>query len=63
MFKLMHNYGAYKEGNLAQNNLYFILYGEIQLSKKSLGTFGEPLVMGYTLGEEILFSDRDPIVR
>ncbi len=63
MFKLLHNYGAYQEGNRAQNNIYFILYGEIQLSRRSTGNFGEPLIMGYTLGEEILFSDRDPIKR
>ena len=29
MFKLQSGYGAYQEGIRAQNNIYFILYGEL----------------------------------
>jgi hypothetical protein len=44
------------------NNIYFVLYGELKLFRNNQ-PFGEPLVMGYTLGEEILFSDREPVLR
>jgi hypothetical protein len=57
MFKLLYGYGAYQENVRAQNNIYFILYGELQLEGRRSGPFGDPLIMGYTLGEEILFSD------
>lgn len=63
LFKLMTNFGAYQEGLRAMNNIYFVLYGELHLSKKGAGDFGDPLVMGYTLGEEILFSERQPVYR
>jgi hypothetical protein len=63
LFKLMQNFGAYQEGFRAMNNIYFVLYGDLQLIKKSSGPLGEPLIMGFTLGEEILFSDRDPVIR
>ena len=48
------------------NNIYFVLYGELRLYKKGANpnhSFGDPLTMGYTLGEEILFSEKDPILR
>lgn len=48
------------------NNIYFVLYGELKLIKKSNSQnvpFGENLFMGYTLGEEILFSEREPVMR
>ena len=57
MFKLLYGYGAYQENVRAQHNIYFILYGELQLEGRRSGPFGDPLIMGYTLGEEILFSD------
>ena len=63
LFKLQANFGAYQEGFRAMNNLYFVLYGELRLVKKSSGPFGDPLIMGYTVGEEILFSDRDQVLR
>lgn len=62
LFKLMNGFGAYQEGFRAMNNIYFVLYGELKLFKNGQ-PFGEPLIMGYTLGEEILFSDRDPVLR
>lgn len=58
----MNGFGGYQEGFRAMNNIYFVLYGELKLFKKGQA-FGDPLVMGYTLGEEILFSDRDPVLR
>ena len=57
MFKLLHGYGAYQEKIRAKSNIYFILYGEFQLEGRRCGPFGDPLLMGYTIGEEILFSD------
>jgi hypothetical protein len=58
LFKLQYNYGAYQEGFRSMNNIYFVLYGELHLFKKGLGPFGDPLIMGYTLGEEMFFSER-----
>ena len=63
LFKLMNSYGAYQEGYRSMNNIYFVLYGELHLSQKNAGQFGEPLSMGYTVGEEILFSEHDPVIR
>lgn len=57
LFKLRSNQGAYKEGLKSQKNIYFVLYGYFNLEKHMKGVFGDDITVGYTLGEEIIFSD------
>ena len=43
-------------------NVYFVLYGEFDYQSKAVN-FGDRVGLGWTIGEEILFSKADPIMR
>ena len=49
----------YKEYQKAKGHLYFILYGQLQLRNTYAGEFQHKLGIGWTLGEEIMYSDED----
>ena len=43
-------------------NVYFVLYGDFDYESKE-AKFGEQVGIGWTIGEEILFSKANPIKR
>ena len=43
-------------------NVYFVLYGDFDYMSQE-AAFGETVGLGWTIGEEILFSKADPIKR
>jgi hypothetical protein len=55
ILKLRNDQSLYREGTTARANIYFMLYGQIQLSHQSCGNFGETIGLGWTAGEDILF--------
>lgn len=64
LFKLKPGQTAYKEDKKAMMNIYFVLYGEFDYqSGIAEVNFGEQVSIGWTIGEDILFTTRDPIKR
>ena len=43
-------------------NVYFVLYGNFDYMSNEVN-FGDPVSLGWTIGEEILFSKADPVKR
>ena len=43
-------------------NVYFVLYGEFDYQSGE-ANFGDPVCLGWTIGEEILFSKASPVKR
>ena len=62
LFKLKPEQTAYKEERKAMPNVYFVLYGEFDYEQNQT-PFGERVSLGWTIGEEILFSKADPVKR
>ena len=50
---------VYKEHQPAKAHLYFVLYGQFEYRSNKAGKFGEILGLGWTIGEEILYSEDD----
>lgn len=48
---------AYSHKRPCKNNIYFVLYGELEHRKPSDDEekFGERVTLGFTVGEELLF--------
>ena len=45
-------------------NVYFVLYGEFDyISGVAETSFGDRVTIGWTIGEDVLFTTRDPIRR
>jgi hypothetical protein len=49
----------YKEYSQAKSNIYIVVYGSIRLKTSKVGKFGDVLGLGWTIGEEILYTDSD----
>lgn len=62
LFKLKQGQAAYKEDKKAMKNVYFVLYGNFDYMSNEVN-FGDPVSLGWTIGEEILFSKADPVKR
>ena len=62
LFKLKPGQTAYKEDKVAMKNVYFVLYGDFDYESKET-KFGDQVGIGWTIGEEILFSKADPVKR
>ena len=62
LFKLKAGKTAYMEDKVAMKNVYFVLYGDFDYESKE-AKFGEQVGIGWTIGEEILFSKADPVKR
>jgi hypothetical protein len=45
------------------NNIYFILYGDLRFDKDDIGAVGETLSIGQTVGEEVIFDERNDVMR
>ena len=65
LFKVKPGQNVYKEFQSARANIYFVLYGQMELKNSKVGRFGEIIGLGWTVGEEILYGDenQDKIVR
>lgn len=63
LFKINNDQHVYKDNFKAVNNIYFILYGDIRFEKEEVGSVGETLGIGQTVGEEVLFDDREVVHR
>ena len=50
---------VYKEYQPAKAHVYFVIYGQMEFKNSQIGKFGEILGLGWTIGEEILYSDDD----
>ncbi len=74
LLKLKKGQCAYRQGFKAQKKFYFVLYGEFDFEEtKKLGKinpktkkeateqvkFGEPVGLGWTIGEEVIFEPED----
>ena len=62
LFKIKANNCAYTEEKVAMKNVYFVLYGEFDYQSGE-ANFGDRVSLGWTIGEEILFSKADPVKR
>jgi|TARA_B110000285_G_C14779255_1_gene447725 hypothetical protein len=49
----------YKEYQQAKANVYIVVYGQVRLKTTKVGKFGDVLGLGWTIGEEILYTDSD----
>lgn len=49
----------YKEYQPAKPNIYFVMYGQMELKNSKVGKFGDTLGLGWTIGEEVLYSESD----
>eukprot|EP00347_Sterkiella_histriomuscorum_P024136 403332185 len=63
LFKLRANQGAYKQGVKALKNIYFVLYGQFSLRNFQNGNYNENMIVGHTLGEEVVFDQAQPLFR
>ena len=59
LFKVKPNQCVYKEYQPARANIYFVLYGQMELRNTKVGRFGEVIGLGWTIGEEILYGEDD----
>jgi len=59
LFKVKPNQCVYKEYQPARANIYFVLYGQMELRNSKVGRFGDIIGLGWTIGEEILYGDED----
>lgn len=62
LFKLKPGQTAYKEDKVAMKNVYFVLYGDFDYQSQE-ANFGDQVGLGWTIGEEIMFSKADPVKR
>lgn len=48
---------AYSHNRPCKNNIYFVLYGELELRepRDEGARFGEQITLGFTVGDEVLF--------
>jgi hypothetical protein len=49
----------YKEYQPAKAHVYFVIYGSLEFKNSRVGKFGDVLGLGWTIGEEILYSEDD----
>ena len=62
LFKLASGQTAYRQGVKAMQNVYFVLYGEFDYKFEG-GQFGERCGLGWTIGEEVLYSKSEETLR
>jgi len=49
----------YQEYQPAKAHFYIVMYGQIEFKNSKVGKFGDVMGLGWTIGEEILYSDDD----
>lgn len=59
LLKVKNGQCVYKEYQPAKAHIYFVIYGQMEFKNSKVGKFGEILGLGWTIGEEILYSDDD----
>lgn len=63
LFHLKPGGYVYREDQPAKANIYFVMYGRYNFTSSKIkedgGKFGEKLGLGWTVGEEILYTDID----
>lgn len=59
LLKIKPNNYVYREYQPAKANIYFVLYGQMELKSSKVGRFGEVIGLGWTIGEEILYGEED----
>jgi hypothetical protein len=58
LFKLSNGQAAYRQGVKAMQNVYFVLYGDFDYKYEG-NVIGERCGLGWTIGEEILYSKHE----
>lgn len=48
---------VYRQYQPAKAHLYFVIYGQLEFSSQRAGSFGDIISLGWTIGEEILYSE------
>jgi len=59
LLKVKNGQSVYKEYQPAKAHVYFVIYGQLEFKHSKVGRFGEILGLGWTIGEEILYSEDD----